>query len=67
MEKLWKETEDRLRDALAAMDAGTLFADPGHVSVIKSAIALHFTRSKATQVIHARVWARPSSETAGEG
>jgi hypothetical protein len=39
------------------MDAGVPFGDPGHVSVIKSAIALHFARSKATQVIHARVWA----------
>jgi hypothetical protein len=57
-EQLWKETEDRLDDALAAMDAGTLLADAGHVSVIKSAIALHFARSKATQVIHARAWAQ---------
>jgi hypothetical protein len=57
VERLWKETEDRLADALAAMDAGTLFGNPEHVSVIKSAIALHFARSKATQVIHARVWA----------
>ncbi len=57
VEKLWKETEDRLPDALASMDAGTLFGNAGQVSVIKSAIALHFARSKATQVIHARVWA----------
>jgi hypothetical protein len=57
-EQLWKETEDRLSDALAAMDAGTLLADAGHVPVIKSAIALHFARSKATWVIHAGVWAQ---------
>lgn len=57
IEALWKETEDRLPDALAAMDAGTLFTSPEHVAVIKSAIALHFTRSKATWLIHARVWA----------
>jgi hypothetical protein len=55
-EQLWKETEDRLSDALAVMDAGTLLADAGHVSVIKSAIGLHFARSKATWVIHAGVW-----------
>ncbi len=36
---------------------GTLFASAGHVSVIKAAIALHFARSKASRVIHARVWA----------
>jgi hypothetical protein len=58
VEQLWKETEDRLHDALALMDAGALLADAGHASVIKSAIALHFARSKATQVIHARVWAQ---------
>ena len=63
MERLWKETEDRLPDALAAMDAGTLFRDPGHVSVIKPAIALHFARSKAAQVIHPRVW----TETVARG
>ena len=57
-EKLWKETEDRMPDALAAMDAGTLFGNAGHVSVIKSAIALHFIRSKAAWVIHARTWAK---------
>jgi hypothetical protein len=58
VEKLWKETEDRLGDALAAMDAGALFGDAEQVSVIKSAIALHFARSKATWVVHARVWAQ---------
>jgi hypothetical protein len=57
VERLWKQTEDRLADALAAMEEGTLFASAGHASVIKSAIALHFARSKATRVIHARVWA----------
>ena len=57
-EKLWKETEDRLPDALAAMEAGTVLGNAGHVSVIKSAIALHFVRSKAAWVIHARAWAK---------
>jgi hypothetical protein len=57
VEKLWKETEDRLGDALAALDADALFGDVGHVSVIKSAIALHFARSKAAWAVHARAWA----------
>jgi Protein of unknown function (DUF4238) len=57
VERLWKKIEDRLPDALAAMDAGTLFGNAEHVSVIKSAIALHFARSKTSQIIHARVWA----------
>jgi hypothetical protein len=58
IEALWKETEDRLPDALAAMDAGTLFSRAEHGAVIKSAIVLHFVRSKATQGVHARVWAQ---------
>lgn len=58
VEKLWKETEDRLPEALAAMDAGTLFARTEHVTVIKSAIALHFARSKATWLVHVSVWAQ---------
>jgi hypothetical protein len=52
------QSEDRLPDALAAMDAGTLFSRAEHGALIKSAIALHFARSKATQVLHARVWAQ---------
>lgn len=57
VERLWKETEDKLPDALAAMDAGTLLGNATNVALIKSAIALHFARSKATQIVHARVWA----------
>ncbi len=57
VEALWKETEDRLPDAPAAMDAGALFARAEHVTVIKSAIALHFARSKAAWIARARVWA----------
>jgi hypothetical protein len=68
---LWKETEDRLPDALAAMDAGTLLARAEHAAVIKPAIALHFARSKAAHfarskaawLVHARVWA----ETVAQG
>jgi len=56
-ERLWKETEDRLPEALAAMDSGTLFSSAGHVSVIRSAIALHFARGKAARMVHERVWA----------
>jgi hypothetical protein len=57
VERLWKEIEDRLPGALVAMDADTLFGNAEHVSVIKSAIALHFARSKAARIVHARVWA----------
>ena len=67
VERLWKETEDGLPDALAAMDAGTLFGNAGHVSVIKSAIALHFARSKATRSSTRGCGPRPSKEAAGGG
>jgi Protein of unknown function (DUF4238) len=56
MERLWKETEDKLPDALLALDAGVLFHDESHVATIKDSIALHFARSKATRVVHYRVW-----------
>lgn len=67
VERLWKETEDRLPDALAAMDAGTLFGDPRHVSVIKSAIALHFARSKAAPLSTSECGLRPSHGAASGG
>lgn len=57
VEQLWKETEDRLPDALAAMDAGTLLGHQDHITTVKAAIALHFARSKATLVVHTQVWA----------
>ena len=47
VERLWKETEDKLPDALAAMDAGTLLGSATDAAVIKSAIALHFARSSS--------------------
>lgn len=52
IERLWKETEDKLPDALEAMETGRLFRNEGHAAVIKSTIALHFARSKATRVVH---------------
>ena len=56
MEQLWKETEDKMHDALAALDAGVLFENKSYVNTIKDSIALHFARSKATRVVHYRVW-----------
>src|SRR5690242_2932077 len=38
-ERLWKQTEDRLHDALAALDNGTLPASAMHQAAIKDAIA----------------------------
>jgi hypothetical protein len=58
VEKLWKETEDRLPAALQAVDRDVIFEDQAHVATIKDAIALHFARSKATRIVHYRVWAQ---------
>jgi hypothetical protein len=49
-ERLWKETEDRLPDALSALEDGTLLTKREQVVTIKNAIALHFARSGATRI-----------------
>jgi DNA-binding transcriptional ArsR family regulator len=56
IEQLWKETEDKLHDALAATDDGTLLASAAHTATIKDAIALHYTRSIAARIVHFRTW-----------
>lgn len=55
-EQLWKETEDKLPDALAAVDDGTLLSSPEHMTTAKNAIALHYARSEATRIVHTRVF-----------
>jgi hypothetical protein len=50
-ESLWKEIEDKLPNALTAMDEGTLFGKAGYLSVIKAAIVLHFVRSKTARIL----------------
>jgi len=55
-ERLWKQTEDRLHDALAALDSGTLSASAMHQEAIKDAIALHYARSTAARIVHFRTF-----------
>jgi Protein of unknown function (DUF4238) len=55
-ERLWKETEDRLPDALDAVDDGALLRSPEHMATIKDAIALHHARSEATRIAHIRIF-----------
>jgi hypothetical protein len=57
-ERLWKQTEDKLHDALAAVDNGTLFDSPAHTAAIKDAIALHYVRSSAARLVHVRTVVR---------
>ena len=55
-ERLWKETEDKLPDALAAVDDGTLLSSPERLDTIKDAVALHYARSQATRIVHVRIF-----------
>lgn len=57
-EQLWKETEDKLHDALAAVDNGTVLDSPAHMATIKDTIALHYVRSSAARLVHVRTWVR---------
>ena len=57
-ERLWKDTEDKLHDALAAVDNGSLLDSPAHMATIKDAIALHYVRSSAARIVHVRTWLR---------
>jgi hypothetical protein len=62
-ERLWKETEDRLPDALGALDDGTLLSNREHVVTLKNAIALHYARSGATPIAILRAAATVAAAT----
>ncbi|MFD8823811.1 DUF4238 domain-containing protein [Streptomyces sp. NPDC059605] len=44
-ENLWGSVETRVPAALAAVQAGTPFADPLHVEVLRDLVVLHYVRS----------------------
>lgn len=56
LEKLWKKTEDKMHDALLAVDAGTVLSSERHSATIKDVIALHFARSLATRQVGEQLW-----------
>ncbi len=56
LEKLWKKTEDKMHDALLAVDAGTVLNSERHSATIKDVIALHFARSLATRQVGEQLW-----------
>jgi hypothetical protein len=58
LEKLWKKTEDQMRGALLAVDAGTVMSSERHSATIKDTIALHFARSLATRQVSEQLWQR---------
>ncbi|MHC8609933.1 DUF4238 domain-containing protein (plasmid) [Paenarthrobacter ureafaciens] len=51
-EKLWQTVENRLTPAFSALDAGPDALLPEHLSAISDCIALHFSRSIQTRLIH---------------
>jgi len=55
-EQLWSTTENRLNDALLAVDSGSIFKEPELVAVIKDAMILHFVRSPETHRAHIASW-----------
>ncbi|MGW2255186.1 DUF4238 domain-containing protein [Kitasatospora sp. NPDC001660] len=56
MERLWQDTENRLPAALAAVDNGSVLADPQAKDTLRDAIALHYTRSLRVRDIHHNSW-----------
>lgn len=51
-EELWGSIERKVPAALAAVQAGAPFVDPGHASVLRDLIVLHFVRSLHYREVH---------------
>lgn len=51
-EELWCGVERRAPDALAAVHAGTPFADPLRVAALRDLVVLHFVRSHHYREVH---------------
>ncbi|MEU9663587.1 DUF4238 domain-containing protein [Streptomyces chartreusis] len=52
VEALWGDVERRVPAALAAVHAGTPFADPLHVDVLRDLVVLHYVRSLHYRDVH---------------
>ena len=52
IEKVWKQVEDNLPAAIAAVKDGSIFGCPDLVEVIRNTIALHFVRNPQICEIH---------------
>lgn len=56
VEQVWKETEDKLHDALNAVADNTIFGTPVHLDTIRDTFVLHFIRSIPAAFIHEDSW-----------
>ncbi|MEX0664747.1 MAG: DUF4238 domain-containing protein [Acidimicrobiia bacterium] len=63
LEQVWKTTEDRVPEALAAATAGTLFQSRTNIGVIKDLLALHAVRSRQMADMWQRSLARSEHKT----
>jgi hypothetical protein len=52
LEALWGDVERRVPAAIAAVHAGTPFANPHHADTLRDLIVLHFVRSRHYRDIH---------------
>jgi hypothetical protein len=55
-ELFWKQIEDLLPEALAALDRGSILAEPRQLETIKDALALHFVRSIPVALMSEQAW-----------
>ncbi|WP_371579325.1 hypothetical protein [Streptomyces sp. NBC_01314] len=65
-EELWCAVERRAPAALAAVHAGTPFADPLHVATLRDLVVLHFVRSHHYREVHTGAFEQSRAGLVGE-
>ncbi|MFD8911716.1 DUF4238 domain-containing protein [Streptomyces sp. NPDC059575] len=65
-EDLWGSVETRVPAALAAVKAGTPFADPLHVEVLRDLVVLHYVRSHRYRGVYTSAFETVSVNVRGE-
>ncbi|MFJ4767505.1 DUF4238 domain-containing protein [Streptomyces uncialis] len=61
-EELWGSVETRVPAALAAVRAGTPFADPQHVEVLRDLVVLHYVRSHRYRDVYTKAFGTVSAD-----
>ncbi|MER7050280.1 DUF4238 domain-containing protein [Streptomyces jumonjinensis] len=65
-EALWGSVEARVPSALAAVKAGTPFADPRHVEVLRDLVVLHYVRSHRYRSVYTKAFETVSVDVRGK-
>lgn len=63
IERMWRETEDRIPDLIAAVEAGTAFDSDNAIDGLRQIVAVHVVRSKQM----AEMWARSYTQQTATG